>query len=297
MIDLKPLVPQRFTAHHLVGGLLLAVGLAQPGRLLAQAKTDSTTATRPAADTTAAPVVAASSSAAGGLPSSEFETYNVNGTGIRYTAALTGLYSTGTVERVYFTTSHTGSLALGKHWLLPAALNFSYGRQDGGLRERELLGLFTPAYKVGRLKYYALAEAEQSNLRAIARRLVGGAGVGYQFYLDTLRNEVTLSQFFLYEHTQYLEGLLRRVPRSSTRLKLRLSKGTVVFTGLVFYQPSLQDFTGDYRVNSTSSLSVAVSRHLALTAAYTYSLESVAVENRSSLNTNLTVGFTYSTGK
>ncbi len=279
----------------LAGSLLAAAGLALPGRALAQAPDSATV--RSAADTTAAPVVAASTSAAGGVPSSEFETYNVSGTGIRYTAALTGIYSSGTVERIYLTTSHTGNLALGRHWLLPAALNFSYGKQDGLLRERELLGLFTPAYRSGRLKYYALAEGEQSNLRAIARRLVGGVGVGYQFYLDTLRNEVTLSQFFLYEHTQYLEGRLRQVPRGSTRLKLRFSKGPVVFTGLGFYQPSLQDVGGDYRVNANTSLSFGVSRHLALTAAYSYSYESIAVEGRRPLNTNLTVGFTYSTGK
>ncbi len=273
---------------------LAAASLAWPSLALAQA-TDSA-AVRVVADTTAAPVVAASG-AAGGLPSSEFETYNVSGTGIRYTAALTGIYSSGTVERIYLTTSHTANLVLGKHWLLPAALSFSYGKQDGLLRERELLGLFTPAYRRGRLKYYALAEGEQSNLRAIARRLVGGVGVGYQLYLDSLRNEVTLSQFFLYEHTQYLEGLLRQVPRGSTRLKLRFGKGPVVFTALGFYQPSLQNVAGDYRLNATSSLSFGVSRHLALTAAYSYSYESIAVENRSALNTNLTVGFTYSTGK
>ena len=276
--------------------LLAASSLALPTIGRTQTAPDSTS-TRVAADTTAPPVVVPSASAAGGLPSSEFETYNVNGQGIRYTAALTGIYSTGTVERIYFTTSHTGNLALGKHWLLPAALNFSYGKQDGLLRERELLGLVTPAYKRGRLKYYALGEGEQSNLRAIARRFVVGGGVGYQFYLDTLRNEVTVSQFFIYEHTEYLEGLLRQVPRSSTRLKLRLSKGPVVFTALGFYQPSLQDVRHDYRINTTSSLNFNVSRHLALTAAYTYSYESVAVEGRSSLNTNLTVGFTYSTGK
>jgi hypothetical protein len=295
MSRIRSLLTHRRSWHRLLGGGLLAVSLALPGRALAQ-RPDSTS-TRVAADTAAAPVVASSAGAAGGLPSSEFETYNVNGRGIRYTAALTGIYSTGTVERVYFTTSHTGNLALGRHWLLPAALNFSYGRQDGALRERELLGLFTPAYQKGRLKYYALGEAEQSNLRAIARRLVVGGGVGYQLYLDTLRNEVSVSQFFLYEHTRYLEGLLRQVPRSSTRLKVRLSKGQVVFSSLIFYQPSLQNVAGDYRVNSTSNLSFNVSRHLALTAAYTYSLESVAVENRNALNTNLTVGFTYSTGK
>ena len=132
----------------------------------------------------AAPVVAASISTADELQSSKLEAYNVSGTGIRYTAALTGIYNSGTVERIYFTTSYTGNLALGKHWLLPTVLNFSYGKQNGVLRERELLGLSTPAYKRGWLKYYALPKDEQSNLHALAQRLVGSVGVGYELYLE-----------------------------------------------------------------------------------------------------------------
>ena len=282
------------TTRHFSGCWLAGATLALLAAPLARAQTPDSTAVP--LDTTAAPMVAPSG-VLGGLPSSEFETYNVNGAGVRYTAALTGIYSSGTVERVYLTTSHTANLALGRHWLLPAAFNFSYGRQDGILRERELLVLVTPAYQRGRLKYYALSETERSNLRAIDRRVVLGGGVGYQLYLDTLRNEVSVSNFFLHEHTAYLNGLLRDVPRSSTRLKVRLGKGPLLLTGLVFYQPSLQDFDGDYRLNVTSSFSFTVSRHLALTAAYAFSYESVAVENRSPANTNVTIGFTYTTGR
>jgi hypothetical protein len=241
--------------------------------------------------------VSPSAGGAAGLPSSEFETYTVKASGIRYTASLTGIYSTGTVERVYFTTSQTGNFKLSEHWLLPTSLGYSYGKQDGALRERELQGLLTPTYQRGRVKYYLLANGEQSNLRAIARRFVVGAGAGYQLYTDTLRNEVSVSQFFLYEHTEYLAGLLREVPRSSTRLKVRVGKGPVVFTGLLFYQPSLQNVAGDYRLNITSGLNFNLSRHLALTAAYSYSYESIAVEGRAPGNGNLTVGFTYVTGK
>ena len=106
-----------------------------------------------------------------------------------------------------------------------------------------------------------------------------------------------MSQFFLYEDTQYLLDLEREVPRSSTRLKLRLGKGPVVFTGLLYYPPSLQAYLHDYRLNMTSGLNFTVSRHLALTAAYSYSYESIAVEGRSPGNSNLTVGFTYVAGK
>lgn len=248
------------------------------------------------ADTTAAPVVAAS--VGGGLPSSEFETYTVNESGTRYTASLTGIYTTGTVERIYITTSHTGNFKLSRHWLLPASFSFSYGKQDGLLRERELVGLLTPTYQRGRVKYYLLGDAEQSNLRAIARRYVVGVGAGYTLYADTVRNnELGLSQFFLFEHTEYLGGLLREVPRSSTRLKLRLHYGPVVFTSLAYYQPSLQNAGGDYRVNLTSNVNFNLSRHLALTTAFSYSYESIAVEGRAPGNSNLTVGFTYAVGQ
>jgi hypothetical protein len=270
--------------------VLLWLALAAPAWAQEKPASDSTST-----GTATTPVVAPST--AGGLPSSEFETYTVKESGTRYTASLTGIYTTGTVERVYFTTSHTANFKLSKHWLLPASASFSYGRQDGLLRERELLGLMTPTYQRGRVKYYLLGDAEQSNLRAIARRYVGGVGGGYTLYADTLQNEVGISQFFLYEHTEYLGGLLREVPRSSTRFKLRLGLGPVVLTGLVFYQPSLQDFANDYRFNLTSGLNFTVSKHLALTAAYSYSYESIAVDGRAPGNGNLTIGFTYAAGK
>lgn len=266
-----------------LAGLVLLLGAWAASPAQAQTTTDSTTTATP-------------TSAAGGLPSSEFETYAVK-SDVRYTATVTGIISTGTVQRVYFTTSHTGNFRLSEHWLLPTALTYSYGKQNGLLSERELVGLITPTYQRGRVKYYLLGNAEQSNLRAIARRVVTGVGAGYQLYTDTLRNEVSVSQFFLYENTQYLLGLRREVPRSSTRLKLRGVKGPVVLTATVYYQPSLQDYINDYRVNLTSGLTFTLTKNLGLTAAYSYSYESVAVEGRAPGNGNLTIGFTYVAGK
>ncbi|GAB2874978.1 DUF481 domain-containing protein [Hymenobacter ruber] len=233
-----------------------------------------------------------------GLPSAEFETYNVDGTGVRYTAALTGIYTTGTVERVYFSTSHTGGFTAG-HWQFPAALSYSYGRQDGALRERELLLLSTPDYRIRRWKFYALGEFETSNLRAITRRVVTGGGVGYQLHTDTLSNEVALSTFLLNEQTDYNAepDFSRHVVRNSTRLKLRLNRGVFSASELFFYQPSLRDPGGDYRLNSATVLAFKLYQHLALNLAYSFSYESVVVQNRSRANGTLSVGFAYSTGK
>ena len=274
----------------LLGVLLL---LAAQG---ARAQTDST-ATAPV-DSAAVNSVGGLTPPPAGLPSAEFETYNVNSRGVRYTAALTGLYTTGTVERVYFSTSHTGGLTRG-HWQFPAALSYSYGRQDGALRERELLLLSTPDYRIGKWKFYALGEFETSNLRAITRRVVAGGGVGYQLYADTLSNELALSTFLLNERTDYNTEpeLQRYVVRSSTRLKLRLNWGVASFSELLFYQPSLRDPGADYRLNSSTVLALKLYQHLALNVAYTFSYESVVVQNRSAANGTLSVGFAYSTGK
>ncbi len=284
------LMTQRLFFRHLVGLVFLLVGHA------ARAQTDSTG--------TAAPDSAAVSGGGGltpppaGLPAAEFETYNIDGTGVRYTAALTGLLTTGTVERVYFNTSHTGNLAVG-HWQFPAAASYSYGRQSGVLKERELLLLTTPDYRLGKWKLYTLGELETSNLRAIAHRVVLGGGVGYQLYADTTQSEVALSTFLLNENTYYnTEPPLRRqVTRSSTRLKLRLNRGVFSASTQLFYQPALANPGGDYRVNNSTVLAFKLYQHLALNLAYTFSYESVVVQDRSRANSTLSVGFAYSSGK
>ena len=276
--------------------LLLLLGYSAQAQTPAPA--DSTKAPVAKADTTAAPVVAPAAGGAAGLPATEFETYNVRGRGVRYTASLTGLYTTGTVERTFLSTSHTANFAFrGGRWRLPVGFNFSYGRQDGLVKERETSLLLTPSYQRGRFKGYALANGESSNLRAIDYRVVSGLGVGYQLYADTLKNEISLSYFLLYEDTQYYTELHRQVLRHSTRVKAHFTTGPVTLDALVYYQPAVRAPFEDYRVNGNAAASVRLSRHLALTITYNYSLESINVAGRSPANTNLSAGFSYSTGK
>ncbi|MEJ7660528.1 MAG: hypothetical protein WKG07_13400, partial [Hymenobacter sp.] len=92
------------------------------------AKADTTKA-----PTTDAPVVAPAAGSAGGLPlHGARETYTVKAKGTRHAATAHGYWlCTGTVERIYFTTSHTANIKLTTHWLLPASASFSYGKQDG----------------------------------------------------------------------------------------------------------------------------------------------------------------------
>ena len=279
-----------------VRGLLVGLLLLLAGAVRAQVPDSTNTGDGP--DSTMIDKAGGLTPPPAGLPSPEFETYNVDGTGVRYTAALTGLLTTGTVERAYFSTSHTGNYAV-RHWQFPVALSYSYGRQSGAVRERELLLLTTPDYRLGRWKFYALGEYETSNLRAIDQRVVAGGGVGYQLYADTLSNELALSTFLLDERTDYHTepDLQRHVVRNSTRLKARLNQKIFSFSELFFYQPSLTDPGGDYRLNSATVLAFKLYQHLALNLAYTFSYESVVVQNRARANGTLSVGFAYSTGK
>ncbi|MFD1470639.1 DUF481 domain-containing protein [Hymenobacter caeli] len=268
----------------------LLLGGAAPA--LAQAQAADT------ARTAAAPAVAPAAGGAAGLPATEFETYAVSGRGVRYTASLTGLYTTGTVQRTFLSTSHTVNLAFkGGHWRVPGAFNFSYGKQNQVLSERELTLLATPTYQQGRCKFYTLSDAERSNLRAIAHRFVNGLGAGYDVYRDTLGNTVGLSYFLLYEDTRYLTELHRQVLRHSFRLKTHFTRGISTLDVLAYYQPAVGNPAGDYRANGTAVLSVRLARHLALAVNYAYSLESINVAGRAPVNTNLSVGFTYAVGK
>lgn len=272
--------------------------LACTARAQTSAPADTARSRTARADTTDVPAVAPAAGGAAGLPATEFETYNASGRGLRYTASLTGLYTTGTVERVFFSTSHTANFAFkGGRWRLPVGLNFSYGRQNGLLNEREAAVLATPSYQRGRWKGYGLANAERSNLRAIDHRLVTGLGVGYRLYADTLKNEISLSYFLLYEDTQYLTELHRQVLRHSARLKTHFTAGPVVLDALVSYQPSVRAPGTDYRLNGNAAAAFRLSRRLALNITYTYSLESINVAGRAPVNTNLSAGFSYATGK
>ncbi|WP_426060205.1 DUF481 domain-containing protein [Hymenobacter sp. B1770] len=283
--------------------LVLATAFLLVGtRLVGHAQTVPDSTARPVnaapADTAAAPEVAPTAGAAGSVPATEFETYNASGRGLRYTAALTGLYTTGTVERVFFSTNHTANFAFrGGRWRLPVGANFSYGRQDARLKEREGLLLLTPSYQRGRFRGYALSEAGFSNLRAIERRLVHGLGAGYNLYTDSLRNEINLSYLVLYEDTRYLTDLHRQVLRHSARVKTKFTWGVVSLDALVFYQPAVRAPTTDYRINGTASLAVRLTQRLAFTTAYTYSYESISVAGRSPANGNLSAGLAYATSK
>lgn len=213
---------------------------------------------------------------------------------IRYAGQLTGQYTSGGVNRALLTTTHSVTFLRGLHFGAPLNGSFSYGRQDGLLKEREFLFNATPYYWLGHFRAYGIGGYERSNLRGIDNRIQLGLGPGWAFYTDSLGREVSASNLFIREATYFQDGSQRIVSRSSLRVKLVYSKGVFSLNSTTFYQPNMRDFN-DYRVNQLSTLALRFTPRFAITANYTYTFESRVLEGKPTDNTNLTVGVAFST--
>ncbi|TGD79571.1 DUF481 domain-containing protein [Hymenobacter wooponensis] len=215
---------------------------------------------------------------------------------IVYTGQLTGAYSRGGVSRTLLSTTHSVTFTRGQHYGLPMTGSFIYGKQDGFLKERELLLNATPYYYKGRFRAYALGGFEISNLRGITSRVQLGAGPGWAFYSDTLGREVSVSNLIIREKTNFRDGSSRLTTRNSARLKVSYSRSVVTLSSITFYQPSVIDF-GDYRFSNLTTLALKLPRKFSVNFSYNYTHESRVIEGRFPDNTNVTVGVAYSTSR
>lgn len=216
---------------------------------------------------------------------------------LHYNDQLTGTFTSGAVRRTLLNTAHAFSYSRGRHFGLPLNGSFVFGKQDGRLRERELLLGLTPYYRAGRFRAYAIGAYERSNLRGIRNRQQVGAGPGWALVRnDTLRREVLLSNVVLREATFFVDGTSRVVLRNSVRLKLAYGWGPVTFNSSTFYQPVI-GHAADYRFSTTAQLALRLTARLAFTTNYAYAYEQRVIEAKARGNTNLTVGVQLSNGR
>ena len=213
---------------------------------------------------------------------------------IVYNSQLTGAFSSGGVNRALLSTTQAVTFTRGQHYGLPLYGSFIYGKQDGLLKERELLLNATPYYYKGRFRAYAIGGFERSNLRGITSRVQLGAGPGWAFYSDTLGREVSVSNLIIREKTNFLDGTTKVTARNSARLKVAYSIKILTLSSITFYQPSLGDFD-NYRFSNVSTLALKLMSHLALNFSYNYTHESQFSEGKVPDNTNITIGLSYST--
>ncbi|MBC6609858.1 DUF481 domain-containing protein [Hymenobacter sp. BT507] len=213
---------------------------------------------------------------------------------IVYNGQLTGAFSKGGVNRALLSTTQALTFTRGQHYGLPLNGSFIYGKQDGLLKERELLLNATPYYYKGRFRAYAIGGFERSNLRGITDRVQLGAGPGWAFYSDTLGREVSISNLIIREKTNFQDGTSKLTARNSVRLKVTYSIKILTVSSITFYQPSLANFN-NYRFSNVSTAALKLTNHLAFNFSYNYTHESQYSEGKVPDNTNITVGFSYAT--
>ena len=84
---------------------------------------------------------------------------------------------------------------------------------------------------------------------------------------------------------------------SSNRISLRIKgrqsiiEKKLILSTEMFYQPSLSDFTNDFRWRSNTRFEIPVSQSIAITSSVTYSYESITRLGRLPGDTALTFGF------
>ena len=213
---------------------------------------------------------------------------------IVYNGQLTGAYSRGGVNRTLISTTQNVTFTRGKHYGLPLNGSFIYGKQDGFLKERELLLNATPYYYKGRFRAYAIGGYERSNLRGITDRVQLGGGPGWAFYSDTLGREVSVSNLIIRERTDFLDGTTQVTARNSVRLKVAYSIKILTLNSTTFYQPSLANFN-NYRFSNLTTLALKLTKALAVNFSYNYTHESQYSEGKVPDNTNVTLGVSYTT--
>lgn len=229
------------------------------------------------------------------LPATAAHAQRPDTTIIHYAGTLTGALSAGGVYRTLLTTTHSVAFNRGLHFGLPLTGTFTYGRQDRALKEREALINATPYYWKGHFRAYGLGGYERSNLRGIADRWQVGAGPGWSFYRDSLgTREVALSNLVIREITSYVDGSRRVVTRNSLRLKLLYTLRQFTVSTFTYYQPSVPTIS-DYRLSQLATLTLKVTKRLAVNATSNYTHESRVLAGKNPDNYNLTVGFSYAT--
>jgi Protein of unknown function, DUF481 len=144
----------------------------------------------------------------------------------------------------------------------------------------------------------AFGAFERSNLRKISSRINVGVGVGWKILggkkHPNTKVKLSLSNAIVHEVTDFEIKQDRDIYRNSTRIKLVVNfiPDKLTFNSVVFLQPSLTD--NYYRWNSSTHISYKVGKHLAILASFENTYENFNVVGIQNLQTNTTIGLTYS---
>jgi len=205
---------------------------------------------------------------------------------------LTGTLSDGNVNRqlINISSSFSYENSLMEYSFSP---QYSYGIQEGDLREDDFLGTFAfNVFQQNVVYVLGFGSVQTSHLRRINFRWESGGGVGFHIIR---KNNVTFSitNALIYENTDFAgeETEDLETMRFSTRFKGRykLFNEKLIITHFLFIQPSLLD-RDNFRFTGNISIKLPLNKHLSFNILATDTYESVVAEGRLNNDFNIQVG-------
>ncbi|WP_234736800.1 DUF481 domain-containing protein [Tellurirhabdus bombi] len=200
--------------------------------------------------------------------------------GFHYKLTADGTLTAGNVNRALIQTSAALDWAVSPRFRLTSNPTFAYGKQNNQLNERELFGDLRTTYRHDRPFYYlGFGSLENSNLRKITTRTIGGAGVGYKI-IRRKNAYLSLTNVFLYENTNFVELADINVLRNSTRIfgEYQWQNGRFLLNHTVFLQPALDE--NNFRWNGNISLQMQLTARVGLRTMIQNSYESIVAPDR-----------------
>lgn len=198
-----------------------------------------------------------------------------------YTLGFGGELKSGNVNTTIFNTN-AGVERNDSILSFDANASYVYGLKDGDKFEDNFTGnLKFDLFQYDRWSPFVSFSYNRNLFKGYNFRLTGLAGAKYRIFWNP-NCDYSLSAAYVFEYTDYIEQdvLRAQVSRLSVRFKMRHKLNDYVsLKHTTFYTPSFYDFTGDWAVNSTTSLSTKLSSHMSLDLNFTYEYHSLVPVN------------------
>jgi len=200
-----------------------------------------------------------------------------------YSFSLGGEYKSGNVNT--FTFNNRGGIERNDSTLaLDANYAIVYGQKDHVEYDKSLTGNLTfDIWQYNRISPFVAATYYNNKYKGYEYKLSFLAGAKYRFFSNK-NCDYSISAAYVYEYVDYFTTnttiLEPQVSRISLRFKMRHKiNDAISVKHTTFYMPSVTNFTNDYIVTSTTSISSQLTQHLFLDVNFSYEYHNLVPEN------------------
>lgn len=215
-----------------------------------------------------------------------------------YKLGFGGEYKNGNVNTTIFNTN--GGIERNDSTLaFDANYNYVYGMKDKVEYENNFTGnVKFDLWQYSRWSPFLSATINLNPYNKYNYKLSFLVGAKYRIFWNE-NCDYSISAAYVFDHIDYFPEVIDMradVSRVSLRLKIKQKIGqNLSLKHTTFYQPSLYDFTGDYIINSVTSLSAPISKHASLALNFSYEYHSLVPEGvqKQDIITSATLNFKF----